>query len=626
MKRIGKLIVILFSLMVVFACMTVFASAQTEEKTIEGITYQPVRPIELYEGYDEDYYEGYIVSKSIGDILILNFSDGTTQQYVYTENVHVHGYDEEDGDEYDYISDEFVSPDGTVLPGSSFFRKPKESGSSDEDDEYEDNPHWGVGEHDVIFVYELKEIEYTYPMKVSVIKPDVKSVEYIPVDPKNSTVEIVENTHCYEDTYGEHPFTHYSFWIPPYMHEGDQFKVTFNDSSKEPEYLTCHGSNKQGYGYVKSSYGKVIYNFDWDTEWGDPIRISFEDNQSYENPWTPDNDDCKYIVDYLGTKCEIPVRILPNNVSSISFEYANLEMIENVTGRMETDWLDDGEDYSTKVEFFVYDVPNVYSEGNRLTVTGKDGSKTVYTCKKNAETGEFDFYDEKGNCLLDVVSADYYQGYYNQWTPDNPGKITIKHMGCTCEIPVIIKKEGGGDTSCVHEFGEWKTVSEPTCSAAGSAERLCTKCNYKETKSIPALGHTWGKTYTVDKAATYAAAGSKSIHCTVCGAVKKGSAVTIPKLKVNAAAISKLTPVKKGFTAKWKKVKNVNGYEVQYSLKKNFKGAKTVKITKATTVSRKVTKLNAKKKYFVRIRAYKTVKGKKYYSSWSKAKSVTTKK
>ncbi|MGI6170795.1 MAG: hypothetical protein ACOYIC_03550 [Butyricicoccus sp.] len=49
-------------------------------------------------------------------------------------------------------------------------------------------------------------------------------------------------------------------------------------------------------------------------------------------------------------------------------------------------------------------------------------------------------------------------------------------------------------------------------------------------------------------------------------------------------------------------------------------------ITSNKTVSKKVTKLTAKKKYYVRIRTYKTVSGKKYYSSWSKAKTVTTKK
>lgn len=46
---------------------------------------------------------------------------------------------------------------------------------------------------------------------------------------------------------------------------------------------------------------------------------------------------------------------------------------------------------------------------------------------------------------------------------------------------------------------------------------------------------------------------------------------------------------------------------------------------KQKTTKNKVKKLKAKKKYYVRVRTYKTVKGKKVYSSWSKVKSIKTK-
>ena len=62
------------------------------------------------------------------------------------------------------------------------------------------------------------------------------------------------------------------------------------------------------------------------------------------------------------------------------------------------------------------------------------------------------------------------------------------------------------------------------------------------------------------------------------------------------------------------------------SLKKNFKGAKTITIKGTKTVSKKVSKLKAKKKYYVRIRTFRTVNKVKYYSSWSKAKAIKTKK
>ena len=99
------------------------------------------------------------------------------------------------------------------------------------------------------------------------------------------------------------------------------------------------------------------------------------------------------------------------------------------------------------------------------------------------------------------------------------------------------------------------------------------------------------------------------------------------KINPKGTALKKLTAGKKQFTAKWnKKTTQTTGYQLQYCTKKSFKGAKTVTIKKNKTTKKVVKKLAGKKKYFVRIRTYKTVNGKKYYSSWSKAKAVTTKK
>ena len=100
-----------------------------------------------------------------------------------------------------------------------------------------------------------------------------------------------------------------------------------------------------------------------------------------------------------------------------------------------------------------------------------------------------------------------------------------------------------------------------------------------------------------------------------------------PNVKV--PTLSKLGAKKKAFTASWKKTKGVNGYELSYSTNKNFKKAKSVKIDDAKTLKTTVSKLKGKKKYYVRIRAYKKIdlryKTKTYYSKWSKSKVVKTK-
>ena len=102
-------------------------------------------------------------------------------------------------------------------------------------------------------------------------------------------------------------------------------------------------------------------------------------------------------------------------------------------------------------------------------------------------------------------------------------------------------------------------------------------------------------------------------------------------IKPKATSISSLKAGSKKFTVKWKKqATQTTGYQVQYSASSKFSKAKTVTVGKNTTVSKKISKLSGKKKYYVRVRTYKTVeingKSIRIYSGWSKAETVTTKK
>ena len=110
-----------------------------------------------------------------------------------------------------------------------------------------------------------------------------------------------------------------------------------------------------------------------------------------------------------------------------------------------------------------------------------------------------------------------------------------------------------------------------------------------------------------------------------------GSKSMTYNINPKGTSVSKVTAAKKGFKVTWKKqTTQTTAYQMQYSTSSKFKSAKTVTISKNKTTSKSVGKLSAKKKYYVRVRTYKTVKigGKsvKLYSGWSKAKSVTTKK
>ena len=97
--------------------------------------------------------------------------------------------------------------------------------------------------------------------------------------------------------------------------------------------------------------------------------------------------------------------------------------------------------------------------------------------------------------------------------------------------------------------------------------------------------------------------------------------------KVQQPAIKSLTnSASKKMTVKWAKNAKANGYQIQYCLKSNFSGAKSVSADKNSIVSKTIGGLTKGKKYYVRLRTYKKVSGKYYYSTWSPTKTVVVKK
>ena len=139
-----------------------------------------------------------------------------------------------------------------------------------------------------------------------------------------------------------------------------------------------------------------------------------------------------------------------------------------------------------------------------------------------------------------------------------------------------------------------------------------------------------GTDYTVSYSSGCKNVGRYTVKVTLEGNYSGSKSMTY-NINPKGTSVSKVSAAKKGFKVIWKKqTTQTTGYQVQYSTSSKFKSAKTVTISKNKTTSKSVSKLSAKKKYYVRVRTYKTVKigGKsvKLYSGWSKAKSVTTKK
>ena len=139
-----------------------------------------------------------------------------------------------------------------------------------------------------------------------------------------------------------------------------------------------------------------------------------------------------------------------------------------------------------------------------------------------------------------------------------------------------------------------------------------------------------GKTLKNGTDYTVSYSNNKKIGTATVKIAGKGSYTgTVTKtFKINPAKqeIQKLTAKSKAFFVDWAQKGSATGYEIQYATNSKFTSAKKVTITNKKTDKTTVSKLSGKKKYYVRVRSYTTVKGTKYYGAWSASKSVTTKK
>ncbi len=127
---------------------------------------------------------------------------------------------------------------------------------------------------------------------------------------------------------------------------------------------------------------------------------------------------------------------------------------------------------------------------------------------------------------------------------------------------------------------------------------------------------TEGIDYTLSGPSTVKNIGTYKYTITLKGwysGTKKFSLTVVPK----TTYIKKLSKGKKSFTVKWKKqTSQTTGYQIRYSTSKSMKKAKTVTVKGNKKTSKKIKNLKKKKTYYVQVRTYKIVKGKKYACSW----------
>ncbi|MCD7766230.1 MAG: hypothetical protein LUH53_06910, partial [Lachnospiraceae bacterium] len=143
---------------------------------------------------------------------------------------------------------------------------------------------------------------------------------------------------------------------------------------------------------------------------------------------------------------------------------------------------------------------------------------TTYTCKVCGDSYKADETDATGHTSDEAVKENEVAA---TCTTDGSYDSVVYCTVCGGELSRdIVTLPATG-----HSFGEWETITSPTCEDSGSEQRTCSVCQYAENRSLDAAGHDWEEDYTVDQEAACTTDGSRSIHCKNCEAVKDSEVI-----------------------------------------------------------------------------------------------------
>ena len=294
-------------------------------------------------------------------------------------------------------------------------------------------------------------------------------------------------------------------------------------------------------------------------------ELDFSTSQ-YKNHLKPDNDvQCSFRVYNIDVPFKVDIDENP---------IASIEYIGNITvSDKDKHTYDDGDYY--------YDY-TIYQPGAKIVIHYKNNTSDTYICKV--------FYDEDAkdtyysfinvNDSEDWLDVDY-SSDSSKWTAGGNNLIYIMCHSVITTIPVTVIPS----TPVPNPTPNPTPAPSPAPAQPAPAPSTSPSAPAAQTTAQPAAPKNNKKVKVAS-----AKAGKKSIKVT------------------------------------WKKVKGIKGYQIQYSTNKKFKkGNKTITVKSTKSTSATIKKLKSKKTYYVRMRTYKIVNGKKVYSAWSKAKSVKVK-
>ncbi len=206
------------------------------------------------------------------------------------------------------------------------------------------------------------------------------------------------------------------------------------------------------------------------------------------------------------------------------------------------------------------------------------------------------------------------------------GKVTLKKIG-SCYITISYPGSDNYLSSQqkiklnINPLGQLKQASIKISNQKYTGKAIKPKLNVKIGSKTLKKGADYNATYSNNKKIGKA-------KVVVTGKGKYAGKKTVSfKIVPKGTSLSSVEGGNKEIRVSWKKqTKMTDGYQIQYSTSSKFtkKTSKTKTVKGSGETTAVINKLKDNKKYYVRIRTYKTVKGKKYYSAWSKAKKALT--
>lgn len=251
-------------------------------------------------------------------------------------------------------------------------------------------------------------------------------------------------------------------------------------------------------------------------------------------------------------------------------------------------------------------------------------SATSYTYNGKVKSPTVTVKDSKGNALK--KDTDYTVSYASGRKNTGKYSVTVTFKGKYSGKKVLYFNILPSKTSKITPTcgttsikASWKKV---TGASGYKVELLNSKGKVVKSATTTKTAYTFKSlskvtTYKV-RVTAYKTIDSKKVYSTSYSTITTSTApakVTLSKVSVGS----------KSATPTWKKVSGVSGYEVMYSTSSKFSSSKTATVSKGSSTKTTIKKLTKGKKYYFKVRAYKTVDGKKVYGAWSAVKSVKVK-